>query len=244
MKISTDSACRPLTRTIDQSVDMAGGTIIRSRCPVFALTTALSCVLTAGLLLFEGSWRWCGALAAISTWMGVWQTRILFYSPILMIRGPIATLYREGEGTSIFMLSDLTIVQGNLTTGLAFLAAALIGIALGAIGLSPDLEVSMSFSLSPTQRLLLIMSGLWFSGTAVSIAYLDFPRRKLLLGAASDRPQVIFIASRRQRHQLLLLLQTLKLEEVMQRVGLGGYGSATEHYSTDLPDSHGNGATE
>jgi hypothetical protein len=219
---------------------MAGGTIIHSRCPVFALTTALSCVLTAGLLLFQRSWNWCGALMAIAAWMGVWQTRIVFCSPILVIHGPIATLYREGEATSIFMLSDLTIVQGNLTTGLAFLATALIGVALGAIGLSPNLEVSMSLSLSPTQRLLLIMSGLWFSGAAGSIAYLDFPRRKLLLDSDSDRPQVIFIASRKQRHQLLLFLKALKLEAVMQKIGLGDDGSARKNYKTHLPDSHGN----
>jgi hypothetical protein len=113
------------------------------------------------------------------------------------------------------------------------------------------LEASMSLSPSPTQRRLLIMSGQWFSGTAISIVYLDFPRgkrllgiaRQRLLGIASDRPQVIFIADRRPRRQLLLLLQALKLEDVMQRVGLGDYVGATEHSGTDLSQDHGNGAT-
>jgi hypothetical protein len=175
--------------------------------------------------------------------MGIWQTGIVFHSSILMIRGRIATLYREGVDASTFTLSDLALVEGDRTTGIAFLATALIGRAQGAIGLSPDLDASMSLSPSPVQ-LLLNGSGLWFSVTAISIAYLDSPRRKQLLGIASDRPQVSFIASRRQRRQLLPLLQALRLEEVMQRVGLGAYVGATEHYGTNLPHDHGNGATQ
>ena len=85
--------------------------------------------------------------------MGFWQTRILFYSPILIVRDPIATLYQEGEDASVFKLSDLTVVQGNLAKGIVFLTTALLGMAVEAIGLSSALEASMSLSLSPTQRL-------------------------------------------------------------------------------------------
>ena len=180
---------------------------------------------------------------AIGVWMGIWQTRIVFNSPILMIRGMMATLYREKEDASIFMLGDLTIVEGNLTTGLATLAVALIGVAVGAIALSPDLDASMSLSLYPTHRLPLIMLAIWFAGTAVSMAYLDFPRRKLLLGTRSDCPQVIFIASRRQRHQLLIVLKALRPEAMMQKSGRGDDHGVTENYRTDLPDSHRNGWT-
>jgi hypothetical protein len=110
--------------------------------------------------------------------------------------------------------------------------------------LFPDLDASMSLSLYPTRRLLLIMLAIWLSGTAISMAYLDFPRRKLLLRTSSNRrPQVIFIASRRQRNQLLLLLKALKLEAVMQKVGLGDDRSVTENYRADLPDSYRNGWT-
>jgi hypothetical protein len=88
------------------------------------------------------------------------------------------------------------------------------------------------------------MLGIWFSGTAISMAYLDFPRRKLLLRTPSNRsPQVIFFASRRQRNQLLFLLEALKLEAVMQKVGLGDDRSVTEDCRTDLPDSYRNGWT-
>jgi hypothetical protein len=244
MKISTENTRTEVTRTVSQLVDMTGRTIIYSRCPAFALTTGLSCLLTAWLLLLQGSWRCSGALIAISTWMGIWQTRIVFNSPILMIRGLLVTLYREGEDASIFMLGDLKVVEGNLTTGLAVLAVALIGVALGTIVLFPDFDASMSLSLYPTQRLLFIMLGIWFSGTAISMAYLDFPRRKLLLRTPSNRsPQVIFFASRRQRNQLLFLLEALKLEAVMQKVGLGDDRSVTEDCRTDLPDSYRNGWT-
>jgi hypothetical protein len=157
MKISTENTRTEVTRTVSQLVDMTGRTIIYSRCPVFALTTGLSCLLTAWLLLLQGSWKCSGALIAISTWMGIWQTRIVFNSPILMIRGLLVTLYREGEDASIFMLGDLKVVEGNLTTGLAVLAVALIGVALGTIVLFPDFDASMSLSLYPTQRLLFIM---------------------------------------------------------------------------------------
>jgi hypothetical protein len=180
---------------------------------------------------------------AIGIWMGIWQTRIIFNSPILIIRGLMATLYREKEDASIFMLGDLTIVEGNLTTGLATLAVALIGVAVGAIALSPDLDASMSLSLYPTHRPLLIMLAIWFAGTAVSMAYLDFPRRKLLLGARSGCPQVIFIASRRQRYQLLIVLKALRPEAMMQKSGRGDDHGVNENYRTDLPDSHRSGWT-
>jgi hypothetical protein len=243
MKISTEGTREQVTRTVSQLVDMTGRTIIHSRCPVFALTTCLSCLLTAWLLLLQGSWRWCGALIAISTWMGIWQTRIVFNSPILMIRGVLVTLYREGEDASIFMLGDLTVVEGNLTTGFAVLAVALIGVALGTIVLFPDLDASMSLSLYPTRRLLLIMLAIWLSGRAISMAYLDFPRRKLLLGTRSDSSHVIFIASRRQRHQLLIVLKALRPEAMTQKSGRGDDHGVTENYRTDLPDSYRNGWT-
>jgi hypothetical protein len=243
MKIPTESTREHVARAVSQLVDMTGRTIIHSRCPVFALTTALSCLLTAWLLLLQGSWRWSGALTAIGIWMGIWQTRIVFNSPILVIRGLMATLYREKEDASIFMLGDLTIVEGNLTTCLAILAVALLGVAVGAIALSPDLDASMSLSLYPTHRLLLIMLAIWFAGTAISMAYLDFPRRKLLLGTRSDCSQVIFIASRRQRHQLLILLNALRPEAMMQKSLRGDDHSVTENYRTGLPDSNRNGWT-
>jgi hypothetical protein len=66
--------------------------------------------------------------------MAVWQMRIA-HSPILMISGSIATLSCEGEDASIYMLSDLAVVQGNVPTCLAFLTAASIGIPMVAIGL-------------------------------------------------------------------------------------------------------------
>jgi hypothetical protein len=207
MRISRKRARDTSSFALDPPLPAAGGMLIHSRAPIFALTTALSCILTAGLLLFQCSWLWSTALAAISAWMGALQARIVLYSSILVVRAPIATLHQEGEDESIFMLSDLTVVQGNLAPGIVSLATALIGMALGAIVLSPDLEASMSLSLSPTQRLLLIMSGLWFSGTAVSIAHLDFPRRKLLLRVASGRPRAIYIDSRKQREELLLFCE-------------------------------------
>jgi hypothetical protein len=175
--------------------------------------------------------------------MGFWQIRIVFYSPILIVRDPIATLYQVGEDASVFKLGDLTVVQGTLTTGLVSFATAFIGMALGAIGWSSALEASMSLSMSPTQRLLLTMSGVWFSGTAVSITYLDFPRRKLLLRVASRRPRAIYIDSRRQRELLLLFLRARQLEEVMRRVGLDTLAGVPGQRDKDSASDQWNGAT-
>jgi hypothetical protein len=236
-RIASSLAPSPLSPT-------DGETIIRSRAPILALTTALSCALTACLLLFHGAWLWGAALAAISAGMGFWHTQIVFYSPILIVRDSIVTLYQEGEDVSIFMLSDLTVVQGNLTTGIVSLASALTGMALGAIGLSHDLEAALSLSLSPTQRLFLIMSGLWFFGNAISIAYLDFPRRRLLLRVASKPRRTIYIESRRQREELLLFLRTRQLEVVMLRVGLDPFAVVPGPRDKDSAPHHGNGAHE
>src|SRR3981081_1258544 len=125
MKISRKRARSSLVPFPSVSTD--DGTSLRSRAPIFAVTTALSCALTAGLLFFQGVWLWGAALTAVGAWMGVWQNTILLYSPILIVRDPIATLYQEGEDASVFKLSDLTVVQGNLAKGIVFLAAALLG---------------------------------------------------------------------------------------------------------------------
>jgi hypothetical protein len=176
--------------------------------------------------------------------LAVWQIHIASNAPTLVVRGLIATLYRKGVAAGSFVLSDLSIVEGNLTIGFAFFALALMGTALGALGQSRDLETSLSLSLSPTQRLLLWMSGLWFAGAAISISYLDFPRRKLLFRIASSRPRAIYIDSRRQRDELLLFLRTCQLEEVMLRVGLGPSIGTPGHRNIDSPHDHGNGTTE
>jgi hypothetical protein len=88
------------------------------------------------------------------------------------------------------------------------------------------------------------MSGLWFAGAAISISYLDFPRRKLLFRVGSSRPRAIYIDSRRQRDELLLFLRTRQLEEVMLRVGLGPNIGTIADRDIDSPHDHGNGATE
>ena len=69
----------------------------------------------------------------------------------------------------------------------------------------------------------MIGSRLWFSGSALSIACLDFLWRKLMLIASSGRPEVMFFGIRRQSHQLNGRIPTLNLGEVMLKVGLGKY---------------------
>lgn len=224
------------------SLHTAGGMLIRSRAPIFALMTALSCGLTAGLLLFQRAWLWGAALTAMGAGLGFWQTRIDFYSPVLIVDGEGATLYQEGDDECAFELGDLTVVQGNLAKGLVVFATALLGIALGTIGVNPGLEASMSFSLSPSERLLLIVAGVWLSATAASIAYLDFPRRKLHLRVASRRSRKIYIDSRRQREELLLLLRTRQLEDVMLKVGLGPVAGVPRHRGQASTSDRGNGA--
>jgi hypothetical protein len=88
------------------------------------------------------------------------------------------------------------------------------------------------------------MSGLWLAGVAISISYLDFPRRKLLFRVASSRPRAIYIDSRRQRDELRLFLRTRQLEKVMLRVGLGPYIGTPGHRDKDSPHDYGDGATE
>jgi hypothetical protein len=180
--------------------------------------------------------------------LAVWQIHIASNVPTLVVRGLIATLYRKDVAAGSFVLSDLSIVEGTLTIGFAlgfaFFALALMSTALGALGQSRDLETSLSLSLLPTQGLLLWMSGLWFAGAAISISYLDFPRRKLLFRIASSRPRAIYIDSRRQRDELLLFLRICQLEEVMLRVGLRPSIGTPGHRNIDSPHDHGNGATE
>ena len=163
------------------------------------------------------------ALTLLSISMGAWQERITFHTPLLTLRGTIATRHREGTDEAVFLLGDVKIIRRNYTTGLAFFVAGLLGLALVASGVSDTGKELWIHSLSSTRRILMIASGFWFSGVALSIAHLDFPRRKLILGASTERPEIMFVADRRQRRQLDFLVRAVKLREVMQNVGLGIY---------------------
>src|SRR5258708_26826615 len=79
MKISMKSARSTSSLTSYPPAHAAGGTIIHSRPPIFALTTSLSCFLTACCLFFRNSacclffrnsWRWCGALIGLTVLLG------------------------------------------------------------------------------------------------------------------------------------------------------------------------------
>jgi hypothetical protein len=174
--------------------------------------------------------------------MGILQIHVVLNSPILVIRGPLVTLYRGGTPAGSFAVSDLLIAKRTLYIGFGLLAMILVSTLLGALGLSRDLEMSLSVPLSSTQRLILGMTGLWFAGAAFSLSYLDFPRRKLLLRCASKRRKIIYFSSRKQRHQLLTFLRALQLEEAMWRVGLGSHIRASELRNAESPLDRGNGA--
>jgi hypothetical protein len=155
--------------------------------------------------------------------MGLWQIKIIFNLPFLVARYPVLTLYRRGVHAVSFELSDLSIAESNISIGLALVALVVTSAILTALGISNDLARSWSLHLSSTQRLIMRMTGFWFAGGAFSLSYLDFPRRKLLLRGASKCSVVIYLDSRKQRHQLLASLRALQLKEVMWRVGLGLY---------------------
>jgi hypothetical protein len=176
--------------------------------------------------------------------MGIWHICIVCKSPLLVVRRPIVTLYRRGVNAGSFVLNDLWIAEGNIPVALALFALALASTILGALGISRDLQTSLSLRLSPTQRLILSMSGAWLAGAAVSLSYVDFPRRKLLLRGASGRPEVIYFDSRKQRDQLLMSLRALQLEEVMLRVGLGPYVRVSELCDGGSPPDHRNGSIQ
>jgi hypothetical protein len=82
---------------------------------------------------------------------------------------PDRSLYRRGVAADSFVLSDVLIVDGSLCVGLALFAMILASALFSAIGMSRDMEISLSLHLSPTQRLLLNMTGVWFGGAAVSL---------------------------------------------------------------------------
>jgi hypothetical protein len=176
--------------------------------------------------------------------MGVWQVHIVCNLPTVVVRDPVLTLYRRGVHAVSFELSDLSVAESNLSTGLALLALVLASAILTALGISRDLATSFSLHLSSTQRLILGMMGVWFAGAAFSLSYLDFPRRKLLLRGASTPPSVIYFDSRKQRHQLFTFLRALQLEEVMWRVGLGSYDPTTQLRDADSPYNRRNGPAQ
>ena len=211
--MSREPTPQPPTETID-------GTIMQCRAPIFPLTTAFTCALTACFLSWRGSWLCSATFMSITALMGLWQIRIAYNAPTLVAHGPIVILYRMGITDGSFVLSDLSIAEGYLGIVVSFFVLALAGSVLGALGLSGDLQTSLPLHLSPTQRLFLGMSGVWLAGAGVSLSYLDLPRRKALLRGKSKRSRVIYFDDRSQRDQLRISLRALKLEEVMLRVGL------------------------
>jgi hypothetical protein len=220
MKTLSEAVCISRERTPHPSTDTIDGTIIQSRAPIFALTTAFTCALTACFLSWRGSWLCSATFMTISALMGLWQIRIAYDAPTLVVHGPIVILYRRGITAGSFVLSDLSITEGFVGIVVALFVLALAGSVLGALGFSRDLQTSLPLHLSPTQRLFLGMSGVWLAGAGVSLSYLDLPRRKALLRGGSKRPRVIYFDNRNQRNQLRISLRALKLQEVMLRVGL------------------------
>jgi hypothetical protein len=152
--------------------------------------------------------------------MGLWQIRIAYDAPTVVVHGPIVILYRRGITSGSFVLNDLSITEGFIGIVVTLVALVLAASVLGALGLSRDLQTSLSLRLSPTQGLFLRMSGVWLTGLGVSLTYLDLPRRKALLRGGSKRPRIIYFDDRNQRDALRISLRALKLEEVMVRVGL------------------------
>jgi hypothetical protein len=220
MKTLSEAVCISRERTPHPSTDTIDGTIIQSRAPIFALTTAFTCALTACLLSWRGSWLCSATFMSISVLMGLWQIRIAYDAPTVVVHGPIVILYRRGITAGSFVLSDLSITEGFLGIVVTIIALVLAASVLGALGLSYDLQTSLPLHLSPTQRLFLGMSGIWLGGVGLSLSYLDLPRRKALLRGGLKRPRVVYFDNRSQRDQFRISLRALKLEEVMLRVGL------------------------
>jgi hypothetical protein len=157
---------------------------------------------------------------SISALMSLWQIRIAYDAPTVVVHSPIVILYRRGITAGSFVLSDLSITEGSLGKVVTLIALALAASVVGALGLSRDLQTSLSLHLSPAQGLFLRMSGVWLTGVGVSLSHLDLPRRKALLRGGSKRPRVIYFDDRNQRDELRISLRALKLEEVMLKVGL------------------------
>jgi hypothetical protein len=220
MNTLSESVCMSRERTLQTPTDLIDGTVIQCRAPIFALTTAFTCALTACLLSWRGAWLGSATFMSVSALMSLWQIRIAYDVPTLVVQGPVVILYRRGITDSSLVLSELSITEGSLGIVVALIVLALAGSVLGALGLSCDLQTSLPLYLSPTQRLFLGMSGVWLAGSGVSLCYLDFPRRKVLLRSGSKRPRAIYFDNRNQRNQLRISLRALKLEEVMLRVGL------------------------
>ena len=220
MKTLSEAVCISRERTPHPSTDTIDGTIIQSRAPIFALTTAFTCALTACILSWRGLWLYSATFMSISALLGLWQIRIAYDALTVVVHGPIVILYRRGITAGSFVLSDLSITEGFLGIVVTLIAVVLAVSVLGALGLSRDLQTSLSLHLSPTQGLFLRMSGVWLTGVGVSLSYLDLPRRKALLRGGSKRPRVIYFDDRNQRDELRISLRALKLEEVMLRVGL------------------------
>jgi hypothetical protein len=235
MKTLSEAVCISRDRTPHASTDTVDCTVIQSRAPTFALTTALTCALTACLLSWRGSWLCSATFMTISALMGLWQIRIAYGAPTLVINGPIVILYRRGITAGSFVLGDLSITEGFLGIAVTLFVLALAGFVLGAIGLSRDLQTSLSLHLSPTQRLFLSVASVWLTGAAVSLSYLDLPRRKALLRGGSKRHKVIYFDNRNQRDQLRISLRALQLEEVMLRVGLVSETDSHHHDRDELP---------
>jgi hypothetical protein len=235
MKTLSEAVCISRDRTPHPSTDTIDGTVIQSRAPTFALTTAFTCALTACVLSWRGSWLFSATFMTISALMGLWHIRIAHDAPTLVIYGPIVILYRRGITAGSFVLGDLSITEGFLGIAVTLFVLALAGSVLGALGLSYDLQTSLSLHLSPAQRLFLSMSAVWLAGAGVSLSYLDLPRRKALLRGGLRRPKVIYFEDRNQRDQLRISLRALHLEEVMLRVGLVSETDSHHHEGDGTP---------
>src|SRR5258708_803784 len=146
MKTSSEAVAVCMSRepTPRPPPDTIVGTVIQCRAPIFALTTAFACALTGCLLAWRGSWLCSATFMSISALMGLWQIRIAYDAPTVVLHGPIVILYRRGITDGSRVLSDLSITEGFLGVVVTLIALVLAASVLGALGLSRDLQTSLS----------------------------------------------------------------------------------------------------
>jgi hypothetical protein len=199
-----------------------GGTVVKSRAPVFPMMTAVTTFTMSCAAVAQGAWNCVAACLLLSLILSIWQIQIFRALPTLVFRETAAvSLYRRGIPYAHFLAGDLEVPEGRSCLGVVLLALLCMSSVLITLGNTPDLQgVFLPAPLSSVQRLGLTAVGVWFSLMAYSLIYLDFPRRKLLLRGPSAPLWTVYFADRKQRCRLLRYLRAVQLEKVSTRVGL------------------------
>ena len=213
MKTPTAVAYIPDRRDPDRYYETA-------RVPIVGIAAVAVCFMAGHICARFLLWGTCRTFVGLSLFFVGWQVR-LFMNPLVLVltNSKVRIGSKDGPLRSC-RISDVRIPKDGLQLGLVIFILGMAAACLFAFGFCESLRESWSFGLSREAFYSMQFAGVVLLSAAISLLWIDVPRRKLLFPDEGGRLRAIYLNSRRQRDQIIRSRAAQTLNEAMYRVGL------------------------